>query len=248
MKQNEPVRVAGIGKGQVAFNVGRVKSLLDAVNPDRVTEVDEKIIKQGTSSVSFARTIASSAVTSLKQDVQNNCFEMIGIRSFFLSTGGIVNHVLQAGVTGSDLNWNENNIVANSQLYTYNPSDRYIYVRKPGWYLVRVNLFAPLVNAGHEWGIRFISNIILSGADYERYPTWMDYNHQAKHPYVNGTAIFNAPATEFVANGTNLPGFKIRLHSSASNVSFSADTTIASLQIIRLSDLEHTTRQKLTQV
>lgn len=247
MRQNEPVRAGGIGKGQVAFNVGRIPSPLDVRVDEGLTNSEQYAVEEKVSAVSIARSISTATATSLKQDIQNNCFEMVGMQGSFMSTGGIVNHVLQGGVNGMDINWNPARIVVNSPLFFYDARDRFIYIRKAGWYMVRVFMFAPLVNAGHEWGIRMISNITLSGVDYEDYNLWMDYNHHAKHPYVNGTTLLNIPATVPTTNNA-LPGFKIRLQSSANNISFASETTVASLQIIRLSDIEHSSRRILTQV
>lgn len=247
MKQNEPVRPAGIGRGQVAFNTSRRLSPLDVKNPNEISIVEQHGIEGKVSAVSFARAISTATATSLKQDIQNNCFEMVGMQSSFMSTGGIVNHVLQSGVNGIDINWNMHRIIVNSPFYFYNPVDRFVYIRKPGWYLVRVFMFAPAVNAAHEWGVRLISNITLSGVHYEDYNTWIDYNHQPKHPYINGTTMLNIPATVETTNN-GLPGFKLRLQSSADNVYLGIDTTIASLQVIRLSDIEYSTRRILTQV
>ena len=246
MKQNEPIKPAGVGKSQVAFNVGRIPTQLDVGNGDILSIQQQEVIEQKSSAVSFARAISTATATSLKQDIQNNCFEILGMNGSFMSTGGIVSHVLQGGITGMDINWNASRVVVNSPLFYYNPSDRYLYFKKAGWYLVRVYLFAPLLNAGHEWGVRLISNITLTTPQYEDYATWMDYNHQFKHPYVNGTTIFNVPSTIQSVNNA-LPGFKVRIHSSANNVSFDTNTTNASLQVIRLSDLEYSSRRILTQ-
>jgi hypothetical protein len=127
-------------------------------------------------------------------------------------------------------------------LYWYNWYDRYIYVRKPGWYFVKAFFFAPEVNAGHEWGIKLVSNVTLNSPNYEVYSTYMDYRFTSKHPQINGSTLFNAPEQAFKNNGGGLPGFKIRLYSSNSNVSFNSFNTYANLQVFRLSDLEHSTR------
>lgn len=240
MKQNEPVKTGGIGKMQVAFNVGNVKSPLDAQTTDEISIDEQQVIEQKGSAVSFARAIASASSTSLKQDIQNNCFEMSGIASFFLSTGGISAGVINP-TQGADLNWLPSRVIVDSPLFEYNAVDRFLYVKKPGWYLVRVFMFAPVVNAAHDWAIRFISNVTLDSPAFEVYTSVMDWNHTNKHPYVNGTTIFNAPAT-VTTNQNGYAGFKIRLHSSASNINFNSSTTYASLQVIRLSDLEHSTR------
>ena len=161
-----------------------------------------------------------------------------GNHNFFFSVGSI----------GVDIPWNQGRVIVSSPLYWYNWYDRYIYVRRPGWYFVKASLFSPTVNAAHEWGIKLISNIELNTPNYEVYSTYMDYQHTSKHPYVNGTGLFNAPEQAFKSNSGGLPAFKIRLYSTNSNINFESFNTYATLQVIRLSDLEHSQRMILSSV
>jgi hypothetical protein len=237
MKLNEHVRPQGIGKSQVAFQTKGRPSKLNLYADQTHNEIVNQVTAGKSSAVAIARAIANSSSTSLKQDVQNVCFEMTGVGGAFMSTGA----------SGVDINWIRNNRYVNSGLYDYNSLTRYISVKKAGWYFVKCFLFAPAVNAAHEWGIKLISNVQMDGTNYEAYPMWMDYQHTAKHPYVNGTAIFNAPAT-IPQNKYDFPAFKIRLYGSTDNVTIDGSTARANLQVIRLSDLEHSSRLILSQV
>lgn len=231
MKSNEHVRPAGIGKSQVAFQVKGRPSLMSVDG----TEIQNEISNAGTISQSnanaLARAIATASASSLQQDMQNNCLEMYGVSGFFLGTGTL----------GANIPWIRNNRSVNSTLYDYNPNTQWISVRKQGWYLVRAYIYAPLVNAAHEWGIKLQSNIELNSGKTEVYAPWMGIEHTNKHPHASGMAFFNAPSTDENTNAV-LPAFRIRLFSSASNISFPSDTTQASLQVIRLTDLEYQDR------
>jgi hypothetical protein len=233
MKFNEPIRPAGIGRQQVAFDVDTNPS---EYNVDAVVNNEQTIIDTSSdvsySTLAKAKASAEATATSLKQDMQNTGFEITGINDFYFNAGSV----------GVDIPWNQTRNIVSSPLYWYNWYDRYIYVRKPGWYFVKAFFFAPEVNAGHEWGIKLVSNVTLNSPNYEVYSTYMDYRFTSKHPQINGSTLFNAPEQAFKNNGGGLPGFKIRLYSSNSNVSFNSFNTYANLQVFRLSDLEHSTR------
>ena len=233
MKFNEPVRPAGIGRKQVAFDVGRKPTALTIAEGEEATQVIiDNSIDQGISALAKAKASAEATASAVKDDVQNTPYVITGISDFFFNAGSI----------GVDIPWNTGRIIVDSPLYWYNWYDRYIYVRKPGWYFVKVFFFAPEVNAAHEWGIKLVSNVTLNSPNYEVYETYMDYQQTGKHPYVNGTAIFNAPEQAFKNNSGGLPAFKIRLYSTNSNVSFYVYNTYANLQVFRLSDLNQSTR------
>lgn len=233
MRMNEPIRSQGIGRNQLGFNTGNVPNQLDNIESEETTTVINIAQDHSISALAKAKASAEATATSLKQDIQNVCFEMTGVSDFYFASGS----------SGADIPWNNGFRTVDSSLYFYNPYDRYIYVKKPGWYLVRVNLFAPEVNAAHEWGIKIVSNITLENSTAERYVTYMDYQHTSKHPYVNGMTFFNAPEQVFKSNVGGLPAFKIRIYSSNVNMNFFNYNTYANLQVIRLSDLEHSTRQ-----
>jgi hypothetical protein len=238
MKYNEPIRPSGIGKKQVAFNTGDYPTAYSVYGQTEYDENATRLEELSYSMLAKAKASAEATATSLKQDVQNISFEIAGIYSTFMSSG----------VTGVDVPWNASRVLAWNPLYYYNWYDRYLYVRKPGWYFVKVFLFAPAVNAAHEWGIKLISNVSVGPSQYEAYNTYMDYQHTSKHPYVNGTALFNAPEQAFVQNGGGMAGFKIRLYSTTSNINFDQSTTYAGMQVIRLSDLNETNRLLLPNV
>lgn len=233
MKYNEFVKPSSIGRQQVAFPLQDIPSnfsIAEGLNTDQVF-VDNSI-EQGISALAKAKASAQATASAVKEDVQNMPFAITGISDFYFN----------AGTAGVDIPWNTGRIIANSPLYWYNWYDRYIYVRKPGWYFVKCFLFAPEVNAAHEWGIKLVSNVTLNSPNYEVYETYIDYQHTSKHPYVNGTAIFNAPEQAFKNNSGGLPAFKIRLYSTNSNVNFNAYNTYANLQVFRLSDINQATR------
>ncbi len=238
MKFNEPIRTEGIGRKQLAFNTGNIPTVYDIDSDD-----SQQVLLNNAADISYsvlakAKASAEATATSLKQDIQNFAMEITGVSNFFFSAGSI----------GVDIPWNQSRIIVSSPLYWYNWYDRYIYVRKPGWYFVKAQLFSPTVNAAHEWGIKLVSNVVLNTPNYELYSTYMDYQHTSKHPYVNGTAIFNAPEQAFVSNPNGLPAFKVRLYSTNSNINFELFNTYAVLQVFRLSDIDQSSRMILQSV
>jgi hypothetical protein len=236
MRYNEPIKPQGIGRNQLAFNTGNIPSTFSQGDDQERDPILDQSQDYSISTLAKAKASAEATATSLKQDIQNVCFEITGIGDMYVASGA----------TGADILWNQGRVIVDSPLYFYNWYDRYIYVKKPGWYLVRANLFAPEVNAGGEWGLKIISNINLENSQFERYPTYMDYQHTAKHPYVNGMTFFNAPEQVFKSNSGGLPGFKLRITSSFNGFNFFSYNTYANLQVIRLSDLDYSTRQVYT--
>jgi hypothetical protein len=232
MRFNEPIKTEGIGRKQLAFNTGNVPTGYDIDSGEVNNTIIDTSADISYSVLAKAKASAEATATSLKQDIQNVSLEITGISDFYFN----------AGSTGVDIPWNHNRIIVSSPLYWYNWYDRYIYVRRPGWYFVKAFLFSPIVNAAHEWGIKIVSNVTLNTPNYEVYSTYMDYQHTSKHPYVNGTALFNAPEQAFKNNTGGLPAFKIRLYSTNTNINFELYNTYANLQVIRLSDLEHSQR------
>lgn len=233
MRYNEPIKPQGIGRNQLGFNTGNIPNSYTSGQDQETEEINIISTDNSISALSKAKASAEATATSLKQDIQNVCFQITGVSDMYVA----------AGSTGADIIWNQGFRIVDSPLYDYNWYDRYIYVKKPGWYFVKANLFAPEVNAAGEWGLKIISNISLENNQVERYSTWIDYNHTSKHPYVNGSTFFNAPEQVFKNNGGGLPGFKIRIYSSFNGFNFFSYNTYANLQVIRLSDLEHSTRQ-----
>jgi hypothetical protein len=232
MKFNEPIRTEGIGRKQLAFNTGNIPSGYEQDSDNNTEFIINTAADISYSVLAKAKASAEATATSLKQDVQNFAMEITGVSDFYFNSGSV----------GVDIPWNPGRIIASNPLFWYNWYDRYIYVRKPGWYLVKCFLFSPIVNAAHEWGIKLVSNVSLNSPNYEVYPTYMDYQHTSKHPYVSGTALFNAPEQVVKNNTGGLPGFKIRLYSTNSNVNFELFNTYANLQVVRLSDIEQSTR------
>lgn len=233
MKLNEFIRPSSIGIQQVAFTAQDIPSNYSIAEGLETSQllVDESI-EQGISALAKAKASAQATANAVKEDVQNIPFAITGISDFFFNAGSV----------GVDIPWNTGRVIANNPLYWYNWYDRYIYVRKPGWYFVKCFLYAPEVNAPHSWGIKLISNVMLNAPNYEVYDTFIDYQTTEKHPYVNGTGLFNAPEQAFKNNTGGLPGFKIRLYSSNSDVNFNAYNTYANLQVFRLSDINQSTR------
>jgi hypothetical protein len=141
MKFNEPVRPAGIGRKQVAFDLNRNPSALSSIeNQDNndtdtgsQTGQDEAVLAQA---VQSARVIAYSAASSA---ISNNMNEVWGIKTVVPWT-----HTVNISHLGTSLiKWesdprNEAYGINTSLAYIDTADPTIIRVRKKGWYLVNV--------------------------------------------------------------------------------------------------------------
>jgi hypothetical protein len=141
MKFNEPVRPAGIGRKQVAFDIGQKPSLFNLIeNADNdgndtnsQTGQDDAVLAQANAS---ARVIAYSAASSA---IDNNMNEVWGIKTIVPWT-----HTLNSSHLGNSLiKWesdprNEAYGINTSLAYIDTSDPTIIRVRKKGWYLVNV--------------------------------------------------------------------------------------------------------------
>ena len=141
MKFNEPVKPAGIGRRQVAFEIGNNPSTFtlienqdnDGNNTGSQTGQDDAVLAQA---VQSARVIAYSAASSA---IDNNMNEVWGIKTVVPWT-----HTVNAQHLGNSLiKWesdprNEAYGINTSLAYIDTEDPTIIRVRKKGWYLVNV--------------------------------------------------------------------------------------------------------------
>jgi hypothetical protein len=141
MKFNEPVRPAGIGRRQVAFEIGNNPSTFTLIeNQDNdgndtgsQTGQDDAVLAQA---VQSARVIAYSAASSA---ISNNMNEVWGIKTVVPWT-----HTVNISHLGTSLiKWesdprNEAYGINTSLAYIDTADPTIIRVRKKGWYLVNV--------------------------------------------------------------------------------------------------------------
>jgi hypothetical protein len=141
MKFNEPVRPAGIGRKQVAFDLNRNPSALTSIeNQDNndtdtgsQTGQDDAVLAQA---VQSARVIAYSAASSA---IDNNMNEVWGIKTVVPWE-----HIVNSSHLGNSLiKWesdprNEAYGINTSLAYIDTEDPTIIRVRKKGWYLVNV--------------------------------------------------------------------------------------------------------------
>jgi hypothetical protein len=142
MKFNEPIRPAGIGKNQVAFETGQKPTLLALIENDENSQTDPNSTEaqlQATlaETMKLARVAAYSAASSAIVAGQN---EVWGINR----VGTWIHYIPEPfNVGNSDIHWdadprNESTDIATSLAYVDSENPAIIRVRKKGYYLVNV--------------------------------------------------------------------------------------------------------------
>jgi len=140
MKFNEPVKPAGIGRKQVAFEIGNNPSALtliqdqdnDGNNTNSQTSQDEAVLAQA---VKSARVIAYSASSSA---ISNNMNEVWGIKTVVPWEHAVVSNLGTSRIKWESDPRNEAYGINTSLAYIDTADPTIIRVRKKGWYLVNV--------------------------------------------------------------------------------------------------------------
>lgn len=144
MKLNEPVRPAGIGRKQVAFDTGRTPTAFTLIenednngnDPSSQTGQDEAVLAQANA---MSRVIAYSAASSAMSNNQNDIWSTQSIQDW--THGGS-----PTGPSFSYIKWanpdpdNFSNI-RSGLAYVDSNDPTIIRVNKSGWYLVSVNFY-----------------------------------------------------------------------------------------------------------
>ena len=235
MKYNEPIRVKGIGRDQLAFPTGAEFTEImneeiefNSISQDSTKHESEAIAAR---MVGIAKSAATASASEAHKRAQNYPFEIVGITDFAMSgSGGIYSPIPFA-----------NSIVQNPNFY-YDARDKNIYVNEAGWYFVRVFFSSTAISGNYDWGLRLISNV--GGNNYaESYESLIDIRNSSKNANVSGSTIVNLPNQNESLNVAGRYGFKIELYTTATFASFLAGNTKASLQVFKLSNIFESDRQ-----
>lgn len=143
MKFNEPVRPAGIGRKQVAFDVNRNPSAFTIVEDVENTQTDPQSneaqnIATLANATAMSRAIAYSAASSAIVTNQNDIWGTQSIRNWTHVGNNTVK--TQSYIKWADDVDNLSNI-RSPLAYVDTEDPTIIRVKKPGWYLVNVNFF-----------------------------------------------------------------------------------------------------------
>jgi hypothetical protein len=143
MKFNEPIRPAGIGKNQVAFETGQKPTLLALIENDENSQTDPNSTEaqlQATlaETMKLARVAAYSAASS---GVANNTNRIWGTQSIINWTHN-ANHSIP---TTSLIHWADDvdnlSNIRSGLAYVDTKDPTIIRVTKAGWYLVNVHFY-----------------------------------------------------------------------------------------------------------
>jgi hypothetical protein len=143
MKFNEPIRPAGIGKNQVAFETGQKPTLLALIENDENSQTDPNSTEaqlQATlaETMKLARVAAYSAASS---GVANNTNRIWGTQSIINWTHN-ANHLTN---TTSLIHWADDvdnlSNIRSGLAYVDTEDPTIIRVTKAGWYLVNVHFY-----------------------------------------------------------------------------------------------------------
>lgn len=194
MKFNEPVRPAGIGRKQVAFDVNRNPSAFTIVEEQGNNHTDpESNEAQNIATLAqagaHARAIAYSAANATASKNQNDIW---GLHMILPWT-----HVIQPSITPSFsyIHWDGYDgsgygyyDIASSLAYVDGEDPTIIRVTKPGWYLVTVHFFQGAQSLNNHYST--ISIIAVDSADTFMPQSWY-YSHG--YPATHITAMVPVP-------------------------------------------------------
>lgn len=206
MKFNEPVRPAGIGRRQVAFETGRNPTAFtlienednDGNDPNSQTGQDEAVLAQANAA---SRIIAYSAASSAMSNNQNEVWGIRGVADFTTDSNGY--GFVKWDNTGTlyKYNWAQIN---NPFMYVDTEDSTKIRVNRPGWYLVD----AMVVVENYKNSTDYRMDILLD--DTEIIVVGFDRVHTNQYPTMRVNAIVPVPAVVTDINPTSTNYFRVR--------------------------------------
>ena len=190
MKFNEPVRPAGIGRRQVAFETGRTPTAFtliesednDGNDTNSQTGQDEAVLAQANAS---SRIIAYSAASSAMSNNQNEIWGVRGVADFTTDANGFGFVKWDNKGTIYNYNWAQIN---NPYMYIDSEDTAKIRVNRPGWYLVD----AMVVVENYKNSQDYRMDILLD--DTEIIVVGFDKVHTNQYPTLRVNAIVPIPA------------------------------------------------------
>lgn len=190
MKFNEPVRPAGIGRNQVAFDIGNKPTEItiiendenDTTSPESQTGQDEAVLAQATAA---SRVIAYSAASSAMSNNQNEIWGVRGVADFTTDANGF--GFVKWDHSGTKYRYATPQI-NNPFMYVDTEDPAKIRVNRPGWYLVD----AMVVVENYKNASDYRMDILLD--DTEIIVVGFDRVHTNQYPTMRVNAIVPVPA------------------------------------------------------
>jgi hypothetical protein len=213
MKFNEPVRPAGIGRRQVAFETGRTPTAFtlienednDGNDPNSQTGQDEAVLAQANAA---SRIIAYSAASSAMSNNQNEIWGIRGVADFTTDSNGY--GFVKWDNTGTlyKYNWAQIN---NPFMYVDTQDPAKIRVNRPGWYQID----AMVVSENYKQSQNYRMDIVLD--DTEIIVVGFDKVHTSDYPTLRVNAIVPIPAVVTDINPTSTHYFRVRWYGTGIN-------------------------------
>jgi hypothetical protein len=206
MKFNEPVRPAGIGRKQVAFDVNRNPSAFTIVEEQGNNHTDpESNEAQNIATLAqadaHARAIAYSAASSAMANNQNEIWGVRGVADFTTDVNGYA--YVKWDYTGSIYRYNMPQI-NNPFMYVDTEDPAKIRVNRPGWYLVDAMVIVENYKNSQDYRM----DIVLD--DTEIVVIGFDKLHTNQYPALRVNAIVPVPAVVTDVTPATTSYFRVR--------------------------------------
>lgn len=240
MKFNEPVRPAGIGRKQVAFDVNRNPSAFTIVEEQGNNHTDpESVQAQNTAAyaqaTAMSRAIAYSAASSAIVTNQNDVWSTQSIQDWTHFGSNI-------GPSSSYIKWAnpdpDNLLNIRSPLaYVDSEDPTIVRVNRPGWYLVSVNFY----QGDHSLN-NYVNELTVVSADSVDTTTARAKMYSHGYPSLSICQVVPVPGYDYYgqaaspdndqSKGGFIAVYTIGAHNG--NLSITAANSYASMQIIWL--------------
>lgn len=206
MKFNEPVRPAGIGRKQVAFDVNRNPSAFTIVEEQGNSHTDpESNEAQNIATLAqadaHARAIAYSAANATASANQNEIWGVRGVADFTTDVNGYA--YVKWDYTGSIYRYNMPQI-NNPFMYVDTEDPAKIRVNRPGWYLVDAMVIVENYKNSQDYHM----DIVLD--DTEIVVIGFDKLHTNQYPTLRVNAIVPVPAVVTDVTPATTSYFRVR--------------------------------------
>lgn len=214
MKFNEPVRPAGIGRKQVAFDVNRNPSAFTIVEDVENTQTDPQSneaqnIATLANATAMSRAIAYSAASSAMSNNQNEIWGVRGVADFTTDANGFGFVKWDNKGTLYQYNWQQIN---NPYMYIDSEDNAKIRVNRPGWYLVD----AMVVVENYKNSQDYSMDILLD--DTEIIVVGFDKVHTNQYPTLRVNAIVPIPAVVTDITPATTSYFRVRWQGTGAGV------------------------------
>jgi len=225
MKFNEPVRPAGIGRKQVAFDLNRNPSAFTIVEEQGNNHTDpESNEAQNIATLAqadaHARAIAYSAASSAMSNNQNEIWGVRGVDDFSIEAFSSSAYV-KWGITGTKYRTGLSQI-NNPFLWIDNDDNSKIRINRSGWWLVD----AMVAIENYKNSTNYALDIVIGGQD-DMVALGFDIVHTNQYPTLRVNALVPVPVVTTDPNSVTDNYFQIRFtivgFSSSEPVTIQAD-------------------------